>query len=270
MFKLKVLDWLTNGKAKLFRSPAEGNYIVRLMNTSFSPTDSLGRMLHSFSSTAYEIAKFSMENLEYYGLIDARENISIQTRWATVDLLEYYKANSTLLGNQEWVTLNTREFYRVEFRDMIPGTVFKLDDELIAIGATGAYIANAANDNPFQELQIAPKDMAQGQVTYSYKAKAANVFGTIDKIEIEDVPCWQWVGQYPSSPGERYTASLNAITEYNKTHPNEIKTDSASVYAYRSWGLKNLLNEIENCKVEIIHIAYGSCFLYAEGLVFQQ
>ena len=257
LFKLKVLDWLTNGKAKLFRSPAEGNYIVRLMNTSFSPTDSLGRMLHSFSSTAYEIAKFSMENLEYYGLIDARENISIQTRWATVDLLEYYKANSTLLGNQEWVTLNTREFYRVEFRDMIPGTVFKLDDELIAIGATGAYIANAANDNPFQELQIAPKDMAQGQVTYSYKAKAANVFGTIDKIEIEDVPCWQWVGQYPVSPGERYTTSLNAITEYNKTHPNEIKTDAASVYAYRSWGLKNLLNEIENCKVEILHIAYG-------------
>ena len=98
VFKLKVLDWLTNGKAKLFRSPAEGNYIVRLMNTSFSPTDSLGRMLHSFSSTAYEIAKFSMENLEYYGLIDARENISIQTRWATVDLLDYY--NISIEGKQ--------------------------------------------------------------------------------------------------------------------------------------------------------------------------
>lgn len=257
LFKLKVLEWLTNGKAKLFRSPSEGNYIVRLMNTSFSPNDSVGRMLHTFSSTAYEIAKFTMENLEYYGLIDARENISIQTRWATVDLLNYYKQNSKALGNQEWVTLNTRDFYRVEFRDMVPGTIFKLDGEKIAIGATGAYIASAANDVPFKELQIAPRDMAQGQVTYSYKAKAANVFGTIDKIEIEDVPCWQWIGQYPATPGERYNRTLAAAIEYNREHPNEIKTDSASLYEYRAWGLKNLLNEIENCKVEILHIANG-------------
>lgn len=257
LFKLKVMEWLTNGRAKLFRSPTEGNYIVRLMNTSFSPNDTVGRMLHTFSTNAYEIAKMSMENLEYYGLIDARENISIQTRWATVDLLEYYRANSKALGNQEWVTLNTREFYRVEFRDMIPGTIFKLDGEQIAIGATGSYIANAANDMPFKEIQIAPKDMAQGQVTYSYKAKAANVFGTIDKIEIEDVPCWQWIGQYPVTPGERYTLALDAIHQYNMSHPNEIGVSADQVYKYRAWGLKNLLNEIENCKVEILHIAYG-------------
>jgi hypothetical protein len=47
-FKMEVLAWLTNGKPKLFRSPAEGNYIVRLMNTSLTPNDSLGRMLHTF------------------------------------------------------------------------------------------------------------------------------------------------------------------------------------------------------------------------------
>jgi len=32
-FKLKVLDWLTNGKIKLFRSATEGNYLVRLIKT---------------------------------------------------------------------------------------------------------------------------------------------------------------------------------------------------------------------------------------------
>ena len=36
-FKLKVLDWLTNGHPKLMRSPTEGNYIVRLTNVSLSP-----------------------------------------------------------------------------------------------------------------------------------------------------------------------------------------------------------------------------------------
>ena len=38
-FKLKVLDWLNDGKIKLFRSPTEGNYLVRLLNVSMSPTD---------------------------------------------------------------------------------------------------------------------------------------------------------------------------------------------------------------------------------------
>nr|DAI51091.1 MAG TPA: hypothetical protein [Caudoviricetes sp.] len=28
LFKLKVLDFLNNGKPKVFRSPSEGNYIV--------------------------------------------------------------------------------------------------------------------------------------------------------------------------------------------------------------------------------------------------
>ena len=38
-FKLEVLDWLTNGKPKLFKSPTEGNYLVRLMNVNLSPSD---------------------------------------------------------------------------------------------------------------------------------------------------------------------------------------------------------------------------------------
>jgi hypothetical protein len=68
-FKLEVLEWLTNGKPKLFRSPSEGNYVVRLMNTSFSPNDTLGRMLHTFSTTAYEIARNDFKSLISLGLI---------------------------------------------------------------------------------------------------------------------------------------------------------------------------------------------------------
>lgn len=257
LFKMKVLEWLTNGKPKLFRSPSEGNYIVRLMNTSLSPNDTLGRMLHTFSSTAYEIAKFTMENLEYYGLIDARENISMQTRWATVDLLKFYRENSKEFGTQDYVTLNTRDAYQIEFKDMIPGTIFVLDGEKIAIGATGAYIVNSTNNEPFKTVEIAPRDMAQGQVTYSYKAKAANVFGTIDKILIEDIPCWQWVGRYPQTPLEQYNNTLMAIQKYNQTHPGEISGDDISIYNHRAWGLSSLLEEIENCKVEVLHIAYA-------------
>ena len=66
---MEVLEWLNNGEEKLFRSPTEGNYIVRLMNNSLSPTDSLGRMLHTFNSTAYEVADFNYENLNKRGFI---------------------------------------------------------------------------------------------------------------------------------------------------------------------------------------------------------
>lgn len=62
-FKLSVLEWLTNGELKLFRSPAEGNYVVRLMNTSLAPNDTLGRMLHTFNSTAYEAAAADINTL---------------------------------------------------------------------------------------------------------------------------------------------------------------------------------------------------------------
>jgi hypothetical protein len=68
-FKMNVLEWLTNGKPKLFRSPGEGNFIVRLMNTSLSPNDTLSRMLHTFSCTAYEIADYTFENLKLYGMM---------------------------------------------------------------------------------------------------------------------------------------------------------------------------------------------------------
>lgn len=68
IFKTEVLDWLNNGKPKLFRSPTEGNFIVRLMNVSLSPNDTLGRMLHTFSATAYEIAECTPENLRAYNV----------------------------------------------------------------------------------------------------------------------------------------------------------------------------------------------------------
>ena len=54
-YKLAVEEWLTNGQVKLLRTPAEGNHWVRLMNVSMSPMDQLGRRLHSFNATAYEV-----------------------------------------------------------------------------------------------------------------------------------------------------------------------------------------------------------------------
>ena len=54
-FKMQVESWLRNGQPKLFRSGPEGMYALRLMNISLSPNDTLGRKLHTFQATGYEI-----------------------------------------------------------------------------------------------------------------------------------------------------------------------------------------------------------------------
>lgn len=96
-FKMSVLDWLNNGKTKLFRSPGEGNFIVQLLNVSMSPTDSVGRMLHTFSSTAYEVNDFSYNALLNEGLLST-ENLNVITpKWATIELASHSTDLDTIL-----------------------------------------------------------------------------------------------------------------------------------------------------------------------------
>lgn len=68
-FREKVMQWLGDGKPKLFRSETEGNMIVMLSNVSFSPLDKTGRMVYSMNATATEIAEFNTENLLEYNLV---------------------------------------------------------------------------------------------------------------------------------------------------------------------------------------------------------
>lgn len=65
-FREKVLDFLQDGKPKLFKSATEGNIIVRLMNVTAQPEQSLNRMIYSFTSNAYEIADNTMDNYQKY------------------------------------------------------------------------------------------------------------------------------------------------------------------------------------------------------------
>jgi hypothetical protein len=98
-FKFEVLEWLTNGKPKLFRSPGEGSYIVRLMNTSLSPNDTLGRMIHTFSCTAYEVAECSFENLQKYGMLmdDYIETRNLEIKQVNLgEKLEWYGLNAVM------------------------------------------------------------------------------------------------------------------------------------------------------------------------------
>lgn len=68
LFKDKIMEYLENGEVFLFRSPTEGNMLIRLMDVSLTPVQTLGRMLWSFSATAYEIDECSLDNINKYNL----------------------------------------------------------------------------------------------------------------------------------------------------------------------------------------------------------
>lgn len=73
-FRDKVIEFLNNGEQKLFKSPTEGNIIVALSNISFTPNQTLGRRLYSFSATAYEVADYNLDNIHKLNIIPAQQD----------------------------------------------------------------------------------------------------------------------------------------------------------------------------------------------------
>lgn len=230
-FKNIVLDWLNNGKPKLFRTPTEGNYIVRLMNVSLSPNDSLSRMLHTFSATAYEIAECNSEQMTYYGFIDPQETLESQMRWVTVDLKtaveEYLTKNKKELSDVigQSIQLISRDTLSVDFVDMIPGAHVIVADEDIQIGVTGAYHFSTGNyNNVITDVQYVIDSINEGQLTYGYLSKSVSVFGLIRDIDIIDVPAHQIIGTNYSS--RQWDENTDSFTESDNVfdYLNDVRT----------------------------------------------
>lgn len=142
-FKLAVLNWLTNGEVKLFRSPGEGNYLVRLLNTSMTPNDTLGRMLHTFNTTAYEIDDLTYNNLLKYNLISAASP-EVQLRHYITTEFSITDKNET--GKEIYKNNGDDIIYTFEVNDCMPGDSFdiiyvdkSIPKDTITIGVTGSY-----------------------------------------------------------------------------------------------------------------------------------
>lgn len=187
-FKMEVLHWLTNGKPKLFRSPAEGNYIVRLMNTSLSPNDTLGRMLHTFSSTAYEIAEYNFENLKAFGF--AMEDY-IETRTLRVNQIDLNNPPAEMVSNGV-ISLPAAVFVSIS---AAPRTLFRYDLQNIATsgqnatGLTGTYIfpEEVLKEHPLIAIKLLSDSWGDiATLTYGYYDTTADNFSIIQNISLLD------------------------------------------------------------------------------------
>lgn len=187
-FKTEALEWLTNGKPKIFRSPGEGNFIIRLLNVTMQPVDPTGRMLHSFNSQAYEIAEYTYDNLEYYTFIDTSKLYNKQMRWETIELFRLPESNKDTI-------LNKHPAAMVEFVNMIPGEKIIVDGTYITIGQTGGYLLNNIKDE-IREIKLPAYSHGSGYMTYGYYSTKQNLFDTIIDFEIDDTPIQQYIGAH--------------------------------------------------------------------------
>lgn len=79
-FRKKVLDFLYNDEPRLFRSAKDGNYIVRLMDVSYSPNNQLDNLIGNFSCTAYEICDNTIENYKKLSILNQKGENGIEIK----------------------------------------------------------------------------------------------------------------------------------------------------------------------------------------------
>ena len=145
-FKLLVLDWLTDGKPKLFRSPTEGNYIVRLLNVNLTPKAELGRMIHEFTCTAYEIADFNYQNLLDLGLLNIESFNEIEKHWFSKEAKNIFVSTNKNSDGYYSLDLENKEIIGAQFTGFEPGDRIQITTKdsatpmEVIIGTTGTYI----------------------------------------------------------------------------------------------------------------------------------
>lgn len=186
-FKTAVLNWLINGEKKLFKSPGEGNFIVRLMNVTLSPNDTLNRMLHTFNCNAYEIADFNYQNCKDLGFIKVNDLSKESLVYRTVDL----SVADTGDLDEPFIINPEHNVYSIEFNTNanIPviindSTYYTNNDGYLKIQIDGVIFKAGT-------IMLSHGISYDGTATYSYYGIPDQGFSNIKSINIKTVPLRQ-------------------------------------------------------------------------------
>ena len=256
-FKTAVLEWLNDGNPKLLRTPTEGSYIVRLMNISLSPNDTIGRMLHTFNSTAYEImectlANIQNNNLKYDNSLNKNYSSTIRTAssgtyqnirnltWKTTfpncmaesekSLLEWIVLDGQRISNSrgEYNTLKGQMYSYLNLDHLRPGQS-QCTFELV-----NKHNYNQATDK-FQSLanKIMDNKVEQRWITISYTGSLPSNIIYIHNMYVEDDI--NYSGSTPSSitiNGNTFSIVDDSVREFRDIHVTSLaKAGGATITA---------------------------------------
>ena len=303
MFKLYVLDWLNDGSIKLFKSPQEGNYIVRLTNVSLSPNNTVSRMLHTFSCTASEVAEYSLSNLANYSLTNSiNENITQETV-KIINIRDIYRqyllADQTPDKSEYLNKLKEYDFtegqacrkirflhqlteYDLDQRKSTYGMIFSWGDYNFAIDRSGfaeiemdSYItspllllnpASGSKDTGYIELTILNSDndsLASVENTVSLPIFGYSIYGINEPMETVKNDKGAIIGSY----------SRNLLAEFNgyKSNLSNINVIKYNLIPLYRIGIgQNVEAEWEKIKTDLDldvdpkFLLVNCCYLYRE------
>ena len=141
-FREKVTEFLYANTVKLFRSPTEGNILVKLMNISFTPNKTLGRLVYNFTATANEVDECTIENYDFYNIqpigtyspqvqFDISKTVSLSGTFANENIIADIDAKNKYetIYNNYTREIRRIKWLRIEFQD---------DPYLIGISADGS------------------------------------------------------------------------------------------------------------------------------------
>lgn len=147
-FRDKVIDFLHENKVRLFRSPTEGNILIKLTDINFTPNATLGRRIYSFTATAHEIDDCTIKNFKKYGILSNEgSNEDIRIKFNTDYIGQY---DETIIPNTEVLNLIRDKYEKYTKEGFITNIenldYLKLEFEdkpyLIKEGENGPYIVD--------------------------------------------------------------------------------------------------------------------------------
>ena len=155
--------------------------IVRLMNSSLTPNDQLGRMLHTFNTTATEIDKIDYSSLIAHGLLNIKQTMVRKAKQKTIlinkntnNLLKSY--SNQIIG---FTCLDFRPTEKIKIKYNNTEA-----DTIIEIGITGQY--KAEFNKPIYSLEVFDSN-TQGQIDILYYDNSASSFDNILSISEENI-----------------------------------------------------------------------------------
>ena len=206
-FKLEVLNWLTNGEIKLLKTPTEGNYFVRLLNVSMTPVDTVGRMLHTFSATAYETLEYNIYNLRQLEFLPLNILINIPEQyeeiWQSFELSKLTDNQKQFLENLEGQSVN-----KIQITGANPGTSFELaignnNSTSIVIGATGHYEIQL-DETEIKSIKFLEENLLSGIITFNSKKLIVSPIDNIYSISNTYIPATTIYGQFYDSETKEF------------------------------------------------------------------
>lgn len=158
-FREKIIQFLYADNIKLFKTLTEGNVLVKLMNISLSPQQSLGRYLYSFSCEAYEIATDTFDNYLNYNIIEKEQmnseadadlvpdTTNIQTVEVLGQVYDTVNANENVVDAIAARYESQTSMSRTEF-DKLTSIKLQFADEPYYIKETSSGLAPLAASDP--------------------------------------------------------------------------------------------------------------------------